>query len=144
MLRRSQPAKLHGRTEIERQRRQAQLMVWTGLGRCGFWMLLLIGFLLGLILAPFHPIDKLFALVAFTAAISTLSLVETSWGQVAASLAQLSALDAHHDAEATRREQHIDYAAIEGDIARLAALHPGPDAERLEQQIKERLRAGGV
>lgn len=140
LLRRSQPARLHGRSEIERQRRQAQLMVWTGLARCAFWLLLLIGFLLGLVLTPFHPIDKLFALVAFTAAISTLSLVETSWGQVAASLAQLSALDAHHDAEATRQEVSIDFTALESDVARLAQLTPGPESDELVISIRRRLR----
>jgi len=127
---------MHGEAHHDQATREAELMIRTGMARVYFWGALELAFLIGLVLAPLHIFVKLFALVAFTASISTISLIETAWGQVAASKAQLAAARAHHDAEAGRREAHVDVAAIERDLADLAAMQPCPEAEALAAKIR--------
>lgn len=117
----------------------ALIMIWTGMARVVFWSLLLSAFLLGLVWHPLGFVDALYALVAFTAAISTVSLIETAWSQVAASFAQLTAGDAHHDAEQVRHEVGIDFERLEEDIRRLADLSPGEEAQELAASIRGRL-----
>lgn len=121
---------LHGRPHIDRQRRTAIILVSTGLVRVLAWTTLIVFYLSGV---PFTA--SLFKSVAFVALISLYANAATDFGQVCASLAQLTAGDAHHDAEAARREITVDTAAIEADIARLALLAPGPDAIALAENI---------
>ena len=61
---------------------------------------------------------------------------------MAASLAQLTAGDAHSDAEIARVHTSIDFALVERDIARLADLAPGEEARKLAADIRRRLSAG--
>jgi len=127
---------LDGHARIGKQRMVALLMIGSGFTRVVIWTILLVLYLVHVAFAR-----SLFASVAFVAVLSVLALMLTDWGQVAASLAQLSASDAHHDAEAGRREGQIDFAQIEGDIARLAKLQPGPESDELVLSIKKRLQA---
>ena len=124
---------LHGRKHVGRQRQTALLMIGSGLFRVGVWTVLLV---LYLVHAAFAR--SLFASVAFVAVLSVLALMLTDWGQVAASFAQLAAADSHADAEHNRRTLDIDFAALERDVAALAALEPGPDADRLAADIRAR------
>lgn len=132
---RAQHRGLHGHARVDRQRTIALVMIGTGLARVAVWSLLLILYLAGVAFAI-----NLFASVAFVAVLSVLALMLTDWGQVAASLAQLTAGDAHHDAEATRREVSIDFSQLEADVARLARLQPGPESDELVLSIRRRLR----
>jgi hypothetical protein len=123
-----------GHQRINRQRFIALAMIATGLGRVAIWLSLIFLYSIGVAFAI-----NLFKSVAFVALISMISLALTDWGQVAASLAQLTAGDAHHDIEATRLEASIDTASIERDLARLAQLEPGPEGERLAAEIRAQI-----
>lgn len=90
---------LHGRDHVARQRMIALLMIGSGLLRVAIWSVLLLFYLAHVAFAR-----TLFASVAFVSVLSVLALILTDWGQVAASLAQLTAGDAHRDAEHVRRE----------------------------------------
>ena len=125
---------LHGHRHVDRQRLTAIILIITGLVRVCAWATLIALYLLGV---PFTA--HLFASVAFVAVISLYANAATDFGQVCASLAQLTAGDAHHDAEATRIAVGIDYSAIEADIARLAELQPCPEADQLAAEIRRRL-----
>lgn len=81
-----------------------------------------------------------FASVSFVALMSCYANAATDFGQGCASLADLSAGDAHHDAEANRVLLTVDVRQLESDIARLAELHPGPSADQLAASIRQRLR----
>lgn len=131
----------HGHDHLDHEHRIAVLMVGSGLLRVGVWMALVSLYLLELLhVIPNIGVRTLYSSVAFVALLSVLALLLTDWGQVAASLAQLSAARSHHDSEATLREVGVDYAAIESDIARLAELTPGPDADQLAIDIRKRLK----
>ena len=88
---------LHGREHIGRQRRTAVILVVTGLVRVVAWTALIACYLLGV-----HFTRTLFSSVAFVAVISLYANAATDFGQVCASLAQLTAGDVHHDAEEAR------------------------------------------
>jgi hypothetical protein len=141
LFRRATHRGLHGHDHIDRQRRQALLLVVTGLVRVCAWATLLLMYIAHLIFPhAFGFTAALFTSVAFVSCISLYANGATDFGQVAASLAQLTAGDAHHDAEATRREARIDYVQIEQDIAQLARVEPGPEGDELAQAICRRLR----
>ena len=125
---------LHGHQHVDRQRLVAILMIGTGLARVMLWTTLLTLNLVGVAF-----VVALFGSVSFVSDLSVLALMLTDWGQVAASLAQLTAGDAHHDAEATRRDLAFDVHEIEGDLYRLAKLTPGPEADELAAEIRAQL-----
>lgn len=110
-------------------------MVGSGLARCVMWALLIVTYL-----AHVAAVRSLYASVSFVALLSVFALLLTDWGQVAASLAQLTAAEGHHDAEAARRESGFDAARIEEDIAQLALTAPGPESDRLAARIRRRLK----
>jgi hypothetical protein len=125
---------LDGQEHIAHQRRAALIRIFTGLSRVIVWLTLILLYALGVSFTK-----SLFTSVAFVAIISLYANAATDWGQVAASLAQLTAGDAHHDAEAARVAIGVDYAQIEQDIARLALLQPCPEADELAQSIRTKL-----
>ena len=125
---------IHGHKHIDHQRLVAILMIASGLARVAVWGILIVAYLLHV-----DAVRSLYASVSFVALLSVLALLLTDWGQVAASLAQLTAGDAHHDAEATRRDLSLDVGEIEGDLYRLAKLQPGPEADRLAAEIREQI-----
>ena len=133
--RRAEHRGLHGPRKINNQRRTALLLVNTGMVRVIGWSALAICYILKV---PFAV--EAFKSVAFVALISDIALIETAFSQVAASLAQLSAADSHHDAESTRSALAIDFLALESDIARLAKLQPGPESDRLVMKIRRQLK----
>lgn len=139
---RARASGLHGRAHVDRQRLTALLLICTGLLRCTVWIVLLGLYLLHIAFPDVAGFTAaLFANVAFVACLSLYANAATDWGQVCASLAQLTAGDAHHDAEAARREVSVDFSALELDVARLSQLQPGPEGDRLAAEIRERLRS---
>jgi hypothetical protein len=134
ITRRAEHRGLHGHSRIDKQRRIALLMIVSGFLRVVVWTVLLLFYLAHVAFAR-----TLFASVAFVAVLSVLALMLTDWGQVAASLAQFSASEAHHDAEAVRKEVSFDAATIEEDIARLAQLQPCKEADELAAQIRAQI-----
>ena len=128
---------VHGHRHVDRQRLTAILMIATGLLRVAIWLAITVAFVAG-----DRAVGHWFGSVKFVSLLSILALVLTDWGQVAASLAQLTAGDAHHDAEATRLAIGVDFAQLDADISRLAALQPGPEAAVLASEIRRRLSGG--
>ena len=106
----------------------------TGSARSLAWIALIVLYLLGVSFTK-----ALFASVAFVAVISLYANAATDFGQVAASLAQLTAGDVHHDVAAARRETAIDVAAIEKDLERLARLQPCKEADELAASIRAQI-----
>jgi len=127
---------LHGHTHLINQRRRALILVITGLFRSACWLTLGVLYLSGV---PFT--HALFASVAFVALLSLYANAATDFGQACASLADLSASDAHHDAEYNRALMTLDINQLEQDIAQLAELHPGPVAKQLSDSICQRIKA---
>lgn len=133
LRKRAQQRGLHGQAHVDKQRRHALLMVRTAQIRVAIWLVMLIAY-------PFsHALQHLYSLTTFVTLLSVGALLLTDWGQYAASSAELAAGDAHHDAEQTRKAVGVDFEQIESDVARLAALQPGPEAEQLAAEIRERL-----
>ncbi len=109
-------------------------MIATGIVRVALWAVIAIAFAAG------HPtIVHWFGSVRFVSLLSILALLLTDWGQVASSMAQLTAGDAHHDAEVGRLALAIDFKQLEVDIGQLAELQPGPEATALADAIRRRL-----
>ena len=126
---------LHGLAHVDRQRRHALIMVRTAQVRVAIWAAMMIA-------GPFSDaLQHTYTSVAFVTYLSLGALLLTDWGQYAASSAELAAGDAHHDSERTRAALAIDTTQLDADIARLAALQPGPDAQRLVQEIRQRIGA---
>lgn len=134
LRKRASDRKLHGHKRINRQRLTALAMIISGLCRVVFWLCLIAAYFLG-----FKFAHQLFSEVWFVALISLYANAATDWGQVAASLAQLTAGDAHADAENARVKAEVDYKQLDTDIAELAALQPGPKAQELVSEIRTRL-----
>lgn len=126
---------LHGHEHIAKQRRLALILVVTAFVRVTGWTSLMVLYAVGV---PFT--SHLFESVAFVAMISLYANAATDFGQGCASLAQLTAADAHHDAEVARREVQVDTTVLEQDIVQLAELQPGAEAQLLAEQITDRLR----
>jgi hypothetical protein len=133
LLRRSHIRGLHGPDHIGRQRHAAIVLVVTGFARAACWAALIVLYLFGV---PFT--HTLFASVTFVALVSLYANGATDFGQACASLAQLTAGDAHHDVEHVRASLDVDFRQIDLDVARLAAMQ-GPEAEELAARIRERL-----
>lgn len=128
----------HGHHHVDKQRLVAVSMIGAGLIRTAFWIALILAYLFGLPLA-----HELFSRVWFVALISLYANAATDFGQSAASMAQLAAADAHHDAEHNRRQLDRDSTElddIERDIALLADLQPGRKAKELARSIRDRLQ----
>ncbi len=77
------------------QRKVALFMIVTGLVRVVVWLTML---LLGLVPSVRH----LYQQVSFVTFLSLLALLLTDWSQVAGSMAQLAASDAHHEAKGSQ------------------------------------------
>lgn len=95
----------HSKAQVNKQRRLALIMIVTGLIRVIVWVSLIVMYVAGV-----HFTKDLFASVSFVAMISLYANAATDWGQVAASLSQLTAADAHQDVEHVRLEHKIGIA----------------------------------
>lgn len=137
---RSQHVGPHHRAHVNKQRRTALILVFTGLARVAAWLTMMSLYVLHLLLPHVAGFtEALFQSVPFVAMISLYANAATDFGQVCASLAQLTAGDAHADTNATRQAVTSDFAVIQDEIRRLALLHPGPDADKLAADIAQRL-----
>ena len=103
------------------------------------WLTLMGTYVLHLIFpSVFVFTSVLFHSVPFVAMISLYANAATDWGQVAASLAQLTAGDAHQDAEHNRAIFHANLDDISASIDRLAIL-TGEEARLLAEETKQAL-----
>ena len=121
---------LHGIVHIDKERRIALLMIVTGMIRVFGWTALTVAYWVHMKFAA-----DLFNTVQFVALISVFALIETAWGQVAASLAQYTAAHGHHDIEQVRNSMSVDTTAIIQDLEKLAKLKPGKEGDKLAKEI---------
>jgi hypothetical protein len=134
---------LHGADMINRQRQRALRLAVFSFVRMSAWLLLMVAYALHTVLPQeFHWTVALFTSVSFVALISLYANAATDYGAGSANLAELTAGDAHKDTEHVRRAVDVDYEQVESDIAELAGLQPGPDAQALAEKIRTRLREG--
>ncbi len=131
---------LDGHARIGKQRRTALILVVTGLGRVLAWVSMMLLYVLHLMFPNVAGFTAaLFQSVPFVAMISLYANAATDFGQVCASLAQLTAGDSHSDIEHVRRQAALDTTAIERDLERLAQLQPGPESDRLAAEIRAQI-----
>ena len=132
---------LHGAAHIDRQRQRALRLAVFSFVRMTVWLLLIGCYALNYLFPGFGWTRVLFASVPFVALISLYANAATDYGAGSANLAELTAGDAHDDTEHTRAELDVDFAALETDIAQLAALQPGTAAQELAGRIVAQLRS---
>jgi hypothetical protein len=135
---------LQGHARVSRQRRAALYMAVFSAVRTVVWvlaMLLVAAYYSGLRGAFLHSFIHLSSSVLWVALISYYCNASTDAANLAASISALFAADSHHDAEAARRAVDTDFGQLEGDIARLADLQPGPEARELAASIRAKLTA---
>lgn len=129
-----EPHILHGPGHHLKQRTVAIALVSAGIARSCGWLTLIALYFIG---AGF--VHHLFNDVWFVAILSLYANAATDFGQACASLAQLSAGQAHEDVEHTRAQLAINLDQIEDDLDRLAALPPGLEARQLARRIHRNL-----
>jgi len=115
------------RSHIATQRRRSLILLLFGFVRIIAWMILGACVSLGLL----HIQGFAWAKV--------LSARATDVDASTAAFAALVAADSHNAVEASREMLTGDVAAIEEDIARLAAMQPGPAATALAAEIRRKL-----
>lgn len=109
----------------------ARIIVWTILGICvAFGLLHLGGFAWAKILSESIP---------FVAMISIYANWATDVDAATAAFAALVAADSHVASDTNRQLLTKDFASVEDDIARLAAMSPCPAADELAASIRARL-----
>ena len=137
-------AKSQGHAKISKQRRSALWMtVFAGV-RTVAWilcMLVIVVHWLGVGGSFIHSFIAVSETVLFVTFISFYCNASTDAANLMAGIAALFSADSHHTAETVRQAVAIDYRSVESDIARLAELQPGPDAEALAQDIRRKLAA---
>jgi len=128
------------RSHIATQRRRSLILLLFGFVRIIAWMILGACVSLGLLhIQGFAWAKVLSASVPFVALISIYSNWATDVDASTAAFAALVAADSHNAVEASREMLTGDVAAIEEDIARLAAMQPGPAATALAAEIRRKL-----
>lgn len=124
---------MHGSGHHDRQRLITQAMLWSSLIQTFLWTLLLIGaFSVPSLRVLFQKVFWVSILSLYANWATALSIVAGSWSALAAGRA-------HEDAEATASTLHVDLATIDRDLARLADLEPGPEAQNLARGIRQQL-----
>ena len=124
---------------------QRRLALWlTGFAgmRTFVWvvaMALIIAHWCGLDGGFLHWFTSLSATVIFVTFISFYCNASTDAANMVAGFAALFSADSHAAAVATRVTVTAEFAALEGDIARLADLQPGDEATALSASIRARL-----
>jgi hypothetical protein len=122
------------------QRRQSLRLLVFGLVRVAIWTVLGLCVLAGIFhVAGFDWARVLAESIPFVALISIYANWATDLDAATAAFAALVAADAHATSERNRRLLVTERARIEDDIARLADLDPGPEAQALADAIRTRL-----
>lgn len=133
-----------GREHVSRQRAAALWLTAFSAVRTLAWlacMLVIVVHWMGAGGSFIHAFTALSSSVLFVTFISFYCNASTDAANFTAGLAALFSADSHGAAEAARLVAERDFAAIEGDIARLADTDPGQEAQELADQIRARIRA---
>lgn len=131
------------REHVRDQRRQSLYLLVFGVVRIICWTLLAICVALGLLhVGVFGWARVLSMSVPFVSMISIYANWATDLDAATAAFAALVAADGHAASESSRQLLDRDFAALEDDITRLAAMHPGEEAAGLAASVCGRLRGG--
>ncbi len=129
---------------VSRQRRAALWMTIFAAARTVAWivcMIIILVHYLG-VGGPFmHGFIATSSSVLFVTLISFYCNASTDAANLMAGIAALFSADSHATAIGTATALSADFTSIEGDIARLADLQPGPEATALAGEIRQRLAA---
>ena len=134
---------LHGHAHISKQRRVALYLTVFAAVRTAIWVtgMLLIGvsLLVGYEHGFLHAFMHLNSTIVWVVFISYYCNASTDAANMAAGISALFSADSHQDSEHTRQTLGVDFAQLERDVAQLAALTPGPEAQSLADEICQRL-----
>jgi hypothetical protein len=131
-----------GHDHVHGQRRLALYLAVFAAVRVACWvscMLIIIAHWLGAGGSFIHAFTDLSSSVLFVTFISFYCNSSSDAANLTAGLAALFAADSHGAAETNRLLLQLDTASIEEDIARLASLQPGEEAEELSQAIRRKM-----
>ena len=134
-----------GHAQISRQRRAALWMTIFAAVRTVAWiicMMLIAAHWLGVGGRFLHGFIALSGSVVFVTFISFYCNASTDAANLMAGIAALFSADSHATAIAGNAAVSADFAFIEDGIARLAGLHPGPEATELAAEIRRKLAGG--
>ena len=129
---------------ISKQRRTALWLTIFSAVRTVAWlicMLLIAIYEAGWHSSFLHGFVHLSSLVVWVSFISYYCNASTDGANLMAGIAALFSADSHAAAVSTSTAVSVDYRQVEADIARLAGLQPGPDAQALSAEICRRLTA---
>ena len=135
----------HGPTthaHISKQRRSALWLTIFAAIRTVAWiicMLFIVAHWVGVGGSFLHSFIGLSGSVVFVTFISFYCNASTDAANLMAGIAALFSADGHAATVAGNAAVSVDLTAVEGDIARLADLQPGPDATALAAEIRQRL-----
>ena len=130
------------RAHVSRQRRAALWMTIFAAVRTVLWivcMLLIVAIWCGAHIAFLSWFKGLSSSVIFVTFISFYCNASTDAANLMAGMAALFSADSHATAITANAALTADVTAVEGDIARLADLQPGPEATALAAEIRRRL-----
>jgi hypothetical protein len=123
----------HGLKHHDRHRRLTLFMLAFWLVQVAMWTVLLTA---AFVVPSVHA---LFTKVYWVSILSLYANLTTVASIVAGLWAALAAGRAHEDAEAGTTALQIDVTQVDRDVAALAELSPGPEAEALAARIRGRL-----
>lgn len=132
------------RAHVSKQRRAALYTTIFAAVRTFIWivaMLLIVAIWLGVHDSFFRWFRDLSSSVIFVTFISFYCNASTDAANLTAGMAALFSADSHATVLTADSGLSADLTVLEGDIARLADLQPGPEATALAAQIREQLIA---
>lgn len=125
---------------VNKQRRNSQWLLITGIIRTVFWALLLGCVVAGLArVLGFEWAKALSASVPFVAVVSLYANLATDGGAAISAYAALVAADVHSQVAVTRSVLTADLAHLHEDVDQLAGLEPGEEATALAASLKAKL-----
>lgn len=126
---------MHGKQHHDRHRQLTKGLLVFWLTQVVMWTILLAG----AFLVP--ALRSLFEKVYWVSVLSLYANLTTVASIVAGLWAALAAGQAHEDAEAGAQAVRLDIREIDTHIAELAELSPGPEAQKLADEILQQLKA---
>jgi hypothetical protein len=133
-----------GHAHVSRQRRMALWLTIFSAIRTLAWvicMLVIVAHWAGVGGGFVHSFIALSGSVVFVTFISFYCNAATDAANLMAGIAALFSADSHATAVRAGKTLAADFTSLEGDIARLADLQPGPEATALAAEIRQRLAA---
>jgi hypothetical protein len=130
--------------DADRQRSRSILLLIFGVIRIGIWTVMAVLIGLGLLHVPGFDWSRVLAeSLPFVVLISLYANWATDIDAATSAFAALVAADARQASEQAREMLERDFSQLETDIAHLAELDPGEEAEQLARAIRHRFSKAG-